>query len=357
MTFPYPTFTIQFTKDGDAFDPFETQKLLQHVAGESAPTDLIVMSHGWNNNVDDAKNLYESLSGLIKQQVDTNAQLAKRSYAVCGVLWPSKKFEDEDLIPSGAAALNSAVTVEHLKERVDDLRSLYAAAEWPSVASSAPPELQQLQHLMEVIEFDPDAQTTAVQIVRGLLPQHAATTDDASSRFFELAPDSLVAKLSKPLNPPPIPAGSGAAALANLDPFGTGQVSGLGGAAGFRDVLGGIKSGFMHLLNYTTYYVMKARAGDVGIKGVAPIITKVRDQSPSLRIHMLGHSFGCRVTAAAVNALPASETYRPDTILLLQGAFSHNGFANPGQIERGIFRDVLEKKKVRGPGLISHTRN
>jgi hypothetical protein len=79
------------------------------------------------------------------------------SYAICGVLWPSKKFEDEDLIRSGAAALNSAIKVEHLRGRVDDLRSLYAATEWPSVASSPPAEFQQLEHLMEVIEFDPNA--------------------------------------------------------------------------------------------------------------------------------------------------------------------------------------------------------
>jgi hypothetical protein len=102
---------------------------------------------------------------------------------------------------------------------------------------------------------------------------------------------------------------------------------------------------------------MKARAGDVGVKGVAPLIGQLRQKRAGLRIHMIGHSFGCRVVAAAINALPDQELSRPDTVMLLQGAFSHNGFAMPGDTDRGAFRDVIEKKKVRGPILITHTRN
>jgi len=158
----------------------------------------------------------------------------------------------------------------------------------------------------------------------------------------------------KQLTPPPILAGTGAA---SLDPFSTQTVSGLGGAASFRDVLGGIKSGFLHLLNYTTYYLMKARAGDVGVKGVAPLFAQLRNKRDRLRMHMIGHSFGCRLVSAAINALPEQETFRPDTVMLLQGAFSHNGFAMQGDTDRGAFRDVIEKKKVRGPILVSHTRN
>ena len=43
---------------------------------------------------------------------------------------------------------------------------------------------------------------------------------------------------------------------------------------------------------------------------------------------------------------------------LLQGAFSHNGFASKfdGSNDGG-FRQVVAQKKVRGPILITHTRN
>jgi hypothetical protein len=173
-----------------------------------------------------------------------------------------------------------------------------------------------------------------------------------------MAPDMLVDKLQKSLAPPQITAGAGAAAVATADPFRSTTVSGLGGAANFRDVLGGVKAGFLHLLNYATYYLMKARAGTVGIKGEAPLTMKLRDTRNDLRIHLIGHSFGCRATAAAINALP-DEKYYPDTVLLLQGAFSHNGFAEPSvspSVDRGAFRDVIVNHKVRGPILITHTR-
>jgi len=356
MDFPYPYFPVQFTKEGTVFQQSEVDALISGVAaGPNAPTDLFVMCHGWNNNMDDATNLYLGLAKVIKAQIDANAVLNKRKYAICGVLWPSKKFEDSDLIPSGAAALEDDVKPGQLQQRVEDLRSLFAATEWPAVASQPPAEFDELKTLMDGIEdADDDTKAHAVDLVRQLLPKDAASSDDASQRFFDTGAASLLAKLTKKLNPPTIPAGVGAA---SLDPFSTGKVSGLGGAAGFRDVLGGVKSGFLHLLNYATYYVMKARAGDVGVKGVAPLIVKLRGSRGDLRIHMIGHSFGCRLVAAAVNALPVDEKLRPDTVLLLQGAFSHNGFALKGDADRGAFRDVIEKKKVRGPIVITHTRN
>jgi hypothetical protein len=315
---------------------------------------LFILCHGWNNNMQEATALYTGLTNLIQGQVASDPALSPRKYAICGVLWPSKKFEEQDLIPSGAAALNDAVSTDLLKQQVRDLRSLYAASEWPMATGPAPAEFDEIEKLMDDIEDDEEAQKRVVNLLRPLLPRDAASNDDASQRFFDTGVSTLIGNLKRQLNPPQVPAGTGAA---SLDPFSTWTVSGLGGAAGFRDVLGGIKSGILHLLNYTTYYIMKARAGDVGVKGVAPLIGQLRQKRAGLRIHMIGHSFGCRVVAAAINALPDQELSRPDTVMLLQGAFSHNGFAMPGDTDRGAFRDVIEKKKVRGPILITHTRN
>jgi len=356
MDFAYPFFQVQFTKDGDAFAPAEVDALLSNVtASANAPTDLLLMSHGWNNNMDEAKSLYSGLAAVIKPQVDANPALKDRRFVICGVLWPSKKFEDEELIPSGAAALDESVTTDDLKQKVRDLRSLYAAADWPSAAGAAPADFDELEKLMDTVSNDPADQKKAADLIRNLLPKDAASSEDASDTFFDTKTSVLINKVSKTLNPPVVPAGSGAA---SIDPFRSATSSGLGGAASFRDVLGGIKAGFMHLLNYATYYMMKARAGAVGLKGVAPLVKKLRGSRADLRIHMIGHSFGCRVMASAINSLPEDEKFRPDTLLLLQGAFSHNGFANQSNgVDRGAFRDVIGKQKVRGPILITHTRN
>jgi hypothetical protein len=358
MDFVYPYFQVQFTKDGNVFVASEVNALIGGVAAATnTPTDLLLFSHGWNNNIDDASNLYSGLAAVIKPQIDRNPALKDRRFAICGILWPAKKFDDKDLIPSGAASLDEAVTIDDLKQKVRNLRSIYAAEAWPSADSAAPEEFEKIENLMNTIQDDPVDQEQAVDLLRGLMPKDAASSDDGSDVFFDISTPVLINKLTKPLNPPAIATGAGAA---SLDPFSDRTVSGLGGAAGFRDLLGGIKAGFLHLLNYTTYYMMKARAGTVGEKGVGPLMEKLRDARPDLRIHMIGHSFGCRVVAAAVNSLPDEDKFRPDTLLLLQGAFSHNGFALEAEdngVDRGAFRDIIEKQKVRGPIVITHTRN
>jgi len=352
MTFPYPCFQVQFKADGTVFQQPEADGLM---GGMTDITDLFVLCHGWNNNIADAMDLYSGLTALFRTQIDANSALASNKYAVCAALWPSRKFEDKDLIPSGAAALNDAVTTEQLKSRVRDLATLSAASDWPAGGGITLPGLDELETLMDRIEDDPAAQLRAADLLRAGLPSEHTGTDDASDRFLSMKSSLLVERLSKPLNPPPVKAtGTGAA---SIDPFSTGTVSGLGGAAGFRDVLGGIKSGFLNALNYTTYYLMKGRAGDVGVKGLSPLLVKLRGARPDLRIHLIGHSFGCRLVAATVNALPDGEQFRPDTVMLLQGAFSHNGFAKKGdETDLGAFRDVVGKQKVRGPILITHTR-
>jgi hypothetical protein len=357
MSFPYPFFQIQCKADGTLFQQSEVDALMAGIAaGPKAPTDLFVLSHGWNNNLTYATELYTSLIGVIKPQLDADPLLATRSYAICGIFWPSIKFEDKDLIPSGAAALNDAVTIDNLKARVRDLGTLSAASEWAGGVAAPPAGFAELESLMDGIEDNPAAQLRAVDLLRSLLPAGNATSDDGSDHFLTIKNTTLVNRLSKPLNPPV--AVSGGTGAASIDPFSTGTVSGLGGAAGFRDVLGGIRSGFLNALNYSTYYLMKGRAGDVGVKTLGPLLVRLRTSRPDLRIHMIGHSFGCRLTSAAVNSLPDGEQFRPDTVLLLQGAFSHNGFAKEGDdTDRGVFRDVLEKRKVRGPILITHTHN
>jgi pimeloyl-ACP methyl ester carboxylesterase len=100
---------------------------------------------------------------------------------------------------------------------------------------------------------------------------------------------------------------------------------------------------------------MKARAGTVG-KGVGALL----DTLPASieRIHLVGHSFGGRLVSAAAMA---STIDRIRSMTLLQAAFSHNGFSpnfdNSPTPNPGFFRSVIDKGRVRGPILITHTHN
>jgi pimeloyl-ACP methyl ester carboxylesterase len=101
---------------------------------------------------------------------------------------------------------------------------------------------------------------------------------------------------------------------------------------------------------------MKARAGTVGSTGVAEVLRRVREQSPEIKLHLIGHSFGGRLVTAAAHALP--DNTPAITVTLLQAAFSHNGLsANFLDGEPGFFRDVIAKKRVSGPIIITHTKN
>ena len=129
FTFPYPFFPVQFTIDGVVFQPAEVDALTSGI--QRGVTDLFVISHGWNNNMDDATNLYSGLCAQLAGQIAAAPAVKGRNYAICGILWPSKKFEDQDLIPSGAASLNDAVGENQLRGRVRDLADLIQAKGWP----------------------------------------------------------------------------------------------------------------------------------------------------------------------------------------------------------------------------------
>jgi len=140
-------------------------------------------------------------------------------------------------------------------------------------------------------------------------------------------------------------AGGGASMALGVGTAGESQ----GGAAGLTDIFSGFKAAAMNVLNYTTYYEMKRRAGTVGKNGVARLIDELASQVE--RIHLVGHSFGGRVvTSAAAN----STTDKIRSMTLLQTAFSHNGFSRR---MNGFFRAVVDQKRVNGPILVTHTRN
>jgi hypothetical protein len=111
-----------------------------------------------------------------------------------------------------------------------------------------------------------------------------------------------------------------------------------GGAAGIGSFLDSFKTAALNILNYTTYYEMKTRAGKVGNNGAAPLIDNLAAKVD--RIHLIGHSFGGRLVTAAAKE---STTNKLASLTLLQAAFSHNGFS---KILKGFFRSVVEAKRV-----------
>ncbi len=115
-------------RSGDLVDPGQVDGIRAMLAGGA--TDLVVLSHGWNNDEREAFDLYANLAAVLKKGIDRRPSAWQhRRVCLLGVFWPSKKFADSDLIPGGAAALDSPEDAlrEALLARLTDLKGVFDA--------------------------------------------------------------------------------------------------------------------------------------------------------------------------------------------------------------------------------------
>jgi hypothetical protein len=334
-----PYTEAQFNKDGG---------LENQVNPPAGVTDLFVMSHGWNNDADAARELYRKFFENFVAVAQTG-DLPGRSFAIVGVIWPSKKFDELVAVagmPGGAegsASLQAADKASHqaLEAKLDQMKKFFAE-------SGQQQTLDEAKALLPDLEDKASARQEFVNKIRSLLDPTAADKEDASETFFKDDGNELLKnlKIAEDDLDDEVAGDGGSASL----PLGVGTIHAAeGGAAGLGAFLSGFKAAAMNLLNYTTYFEMKARAGNVGKNGVAKLVDSLAPHMQ--RIHLIGHSFGGRVvTATAAN----SSTEKIKSMSLLQTAFSHNGFSKS---MRGFFRSVVDQKRVKGPILVTYTKN
>ena len=330
----FPYFEVQFTKAGEVFDEAEVQKLLDFAGkGPGEVTDLLVVSHGWNNDLKQARALYRRLLARLRKQLDAGRVpgVAGRKFAVFAVLWPAKKFAERDLIASGAASLGGPVSTQVVQEEIDRVKDAFDSA-------SAEADLERAKSLVPKLDDSPKAQKDYVALLRSLMPQ-GTEDEETPPGFFDLPGDELLRRLS-------VPAFAAAPAAAG----------GTAGGAAAVGMLSGIKAAAYKLLNLTTYLQMKERAGTVGRKGVSSLLRRLRQRRPNLKLHLVGHSFGGRLVTAAALGPDGQEAVKPTTLTLLQAAFSHYGFAQKFDGSKdGFFRRVVGR--VTGPVVVTCTHN
>jgi hypothetical protein len=337
-----PILEVQFDKNGNVFQPQQEADILGFLSAApgNQTTDVVALSHGWNNDMDEARTLYRNF--LTNLETLLPAARAGKVVAI-GVLWPSKKFAETDLIPGGAAALDPFEALsplltgqmEQLKralEGADDGAQIDAAAALlPLLENSASAQREFVSRLGAIVapHLDP-AQWSPEEGTLSL-----ATQDGAE----------LLQKLSAPVEGQTADTSGGGAA--SFD-------DSAGGAAGLDGLFSSITAGASRLLNLLTYEVMKDRAGLVGRSGVNPMLSRIQAGVPNgIRFHLAGHSFGGRLMTAAVDG---PNQLRVNTLLLLQAAFSHNGFAHLYDSQHdGFFLKVVQRQKVSGPILVTHS--
>jgi hypothetical protein len=271
-----------------------------------------------------------------------------RRFLILGVLWPSKKWAERSLIAGGAAGLSGSPEDEDVIARIDDLKGVFDAGD-------ADDRLEEAKALVPDLEDDPAARDAFVDLVRGVIPAGAAAdTDDFAESLLSDPGRRILDALEAPVEPE-IDEDAGGAAGGVGEDFDGDADADEGGAAGLFS-LSGIKAGAERLLNLTTYYQMKERAGLVGASGLNPCLRKLGERGA--RFHLVGHSFGGRVVTAATMGDPAQPAVKPTTVTLLQAAFSHYGFAKGyrGGDQDGFFRAVVTGQMTGGPILITHSK-
>lgn len=345
-----PQFELEFTRDGMLLDADALRPLLATLPNFS---DLLVLSHGWNNDKADAAQLYADLLASIGKVLQLGAVpgLAGRQLGALCVFWPSKRFTDADLLSGGGAAALKDEPLAPLQQALQKLRPNPMrlgdgfTADDP-VRNSA---LDAALRLVPDLAASEQARRKFVLQLRKILDPSAAHPDDGSAEFFTLDAEALFQRFKDAVPvPAAISAGGGhAAALGARSPV-----------AGFSDVFSGFVAAGRRIANFTTYYEMKQRAGTVGCIGLAPVLQRVRAQQAGLRLHLVGHSFGGRLVTAAAHAMP---NHTPAlSLTLLQAAYSHNGLSAGYDQEKklnGAFVDVLSQARASGPIVVTHTKN
>jgi pimeloyl-ACP methyl ester carboxylesterase len=334
----YPAFEVMYDTGGQLVAPSAEDEAVNYFgtgAGKGI-TDIFVISHGWNNDIDEARTLYGNVFDSVKS-VTASSPLPGRSFGVVALFWPSKKFADPSEIPGGAAGLADPGATR-LSAQLDRFAEIFA--DDPAAAG----KIAYARSLIPALEFSESVQDKYVEALTSLVPQPRYERDeglDSARENLATTPGhEVLARLSAPIAP--------------VDPAPT---PGTGGAAGLGGFFGGIINAAANLGDLLTYYTMKDRAGIVGRTGAAATVQRLRGSravNPPA-VHLIGHSFGGRLVTAAANALP------PDAVVqsmsLLEAAYSHNGLAKnwDGAGNDGAFRGVIEGKKVAGPIVITHS--
>lgn len=333
MDLPYTE--VEFDKKGAIVHPEQVTNAAKLIGDEHA-TDVLVVSHGWNNTFADARALYERLIASLADVRGSVARASGRRFVVVGVLWPSILWAPPDGDGGGGGAGlgdDADALLTTLDQQIED-----------------PKRRAKLKALVPDLENSPQARAQFLELLRAKLPAGAVDDDDPDS-----APEALKTADAETIFDA---AGGGSGwgggggeqgGAADVDPMGLD--AGEGGGAGFS--LGGLLDAARNVVNVTTYYTMKERAGAVGTAGIATLLDRLHAAQPDARLHVVGHSFGGRaVTAAALaTAAPVS------SVCLLQAAYSHYGMAKgwDGASANGVF--VKVPAKIAGPVVVTFTKN
>jgi hypothetical protein len=301
-----PFYVIPFDKDGALQAPATAARLVSDVAasvgnGNAAPgvTDVIVVVHGWNTDFKGAlalaRDLISRLDATIADHGTPRADFRPR---VVAVSWPSIVLSSSNA-PAMAAAPMDDVDLDGLSVLAQEV--------------VAPEKRGEFYELAQASYLDWDM---ALRLAELLAPLYAGTDNDlpgsggSEPRGTVAAWIEAQARLAEAEGPVVVSGPSGP----RLPDTGGASTAAGPQAAGLLDILDP-----RNVVRLATVLLMKDRAGVVGFHGVGPLVVRILGARADVRVHLVGHSYGCKASLSAVSTgLPR----RIRSLLLLQPALS-----------------------------------
>ncbi len=313
-------FPLTFDADGKLESRQEFDGLVAR-AKDGPATDAVFIAHGFRNDVNDATGLYSKFLRTFRAHLSRPefGTVATRQFVVGGVYWPSKPFREtyDEKAAATRGLQNPAEALAAAQVQLDDLKLDATPAQRK--------KLDKAEKLLPALGGSAKKQDEFVALVLSVVDGKTLDATEGLPQVRKQKGSELLARLN------------------DAPADGTRSIGGL-----FGNIAGGVGA----FLNLTRWYVMKDRSGTVGAKGVATAVRELHETLPDLKIHLVGHSLGGRLMASCAKALSDSPIMQPDSMMLLEAAFSHYGFsANNGRGKPGFFREVVTRKVVKGPFL------
>lgn len=310
--------------------------------------DLVVMSHGWKNDKNDAARLYTEL--WTHTCVHFPPGKAVRT-VVAGVLWPAKAFPtdfDAKALEAAGSAEGGALGVHTGAGRRDltdkefaDVLEEFAKFLGPHAAATIAAAKKAGEKLSENNSWDLIEKGATAMGANAPAPDVELLADNEPIANVLAHPDEAQMLLLS-LKAPPVFQATESVRAQSL-----GSV--------IENLFDGPRAAVARFLNLLTYYEMKSRAGVCGFGLAGHVLSKL---SPAklTKLHLVGHSFGARLVTAAADRLTPAGKLDFFSLTLLQGAYSHNGLAKVvAQNLAGAFPHVVGKPT--GPIVVTHTHN
>jgi len=331
-----PWYMLPFDKRGRCKSP-QTRAHLLNALSVQGYTHVFLFSHGWNNDWETAEKRYTDFAnGFIEQRAELNLPVPSDYKPVMvGVFWPSTAL----ILPSEQAPQIAGTADQFTFDPIESERD----REIDLLAEDIPDtQIERFYALAGEAELTPEEVIELAQILNPTLgnDDELGSSGDASDlaevwRASEYQLNSRVVDIAD--------------GETEFGTSGVDQASDGPQAAGLLSRLDP-----RPLLRLATVRKMKDRAGTVGAIGIHELLKDVLSTS-SASVHLIGHSYGCKVllSAVAFDDLPRSVT----SVLLLQPAISHRAFSEnvDGDGHSGGYRVALAR--ISQPILSTYSRH